>query len=746
VSATIGAPRQAPAGAQAVAPRRARRWSARLVPGDRAVWWAAGAVGLVGAVVLLVALLQPRELVLGSNSVAARADVVQVRPGVRMCVFRQRVPDGTGRIRFKIDSQTRAQPGYRVTVRPEGGPAISGRVGGSAGGFRAIDVPLERPLPDTARGFAFADICLTPGDTGGPVFVWGTNQLSNTDHPVRLGKHKDVPNRVALWYLPKTPQERSILAQLGTVFERASIFRPRFVGPWTFWLVLFGVFPLLCYAGVRLIARADEPRPRRVPLPVWVALIGFGVAITWSFVTPAFQSPDESEHFGAVQWFGETGKAVDAAPGKRIQWSTAEAVAIDATRELSTIERPETKQPWLESYELAYRQRAYNGGKPLPRDDGGGYHPVTSAHTPAYYAALSPAYLATRNHSVFTQLLAMRWTSAVMAGLTAMLAMLIVLELLPGRRGLAVAGGLLIAFQPMFSFIGGAVNNDNGVNLLAALTLYLAIRSLRRGITWPVGLALGAALAFTPLMKGTGYAIYPSIALALVGVLWRRHDRRALLGFAGFLVGFGLIYLGWDVLRESFDRTQFTTPGGSTPGVGFGARDHPQAYLVWLWQILVPVKLWFMQDFTVVKWPFYNIYVERGFGSYGWYAIQFPAWVYLTVALTMAATAVAGLRALWVERAGALRRGWEIAVLISLPVVVLCGVEAAYFTLVIPVDGTAEQGRYIFTAITALSALVIGATLAFGRRRALAVATGLVAGLMVLTAAGQWLSLASFYT
>jgi len=288
VNATIGAPRQAPAGAEAVAPQRARRWSARLVPGDRMVWWAAGVVGLAGAVVLLVALLQPRELFLGSNSVAARADVVQIRPGVRMCVLRQRVPDGTGRIRFKIDSQTRAQPAYRVTVRPAGGPAISGRVAGSAAGFRSIDVPLERPLPDTARGFAFADICLTPSDTGGPVFAWGTNQLSDTDHPVRLGRHKDVPNRVALWFLPKTPQERSILGQLGTVFERASIFRPRFVGPWTFWLVLFGVFPFLCYAGVRLIARADEPRARRVPLPVWVALIGFGVAITWSFVTPAF--------------------------------------------------------------------------------------------------------------------------------------------------------------------------------------------------------------------------------------------------------------------------------------------------------------------------------------------------------------------------------------------------------------------------------------------------------------------------
>jgi hypothetical protein len=660
-----------------------------------------------------------------------------------MCVSRQRVPSGTGRIRLKIDSQTRAQPSYRLTLRTQSGATLTGGLPASAGGFRRIDIPLERPVPDTPRGFVFGDICLTPGDTGGPVFVWGTNQLGGSDRPVRVGKAKDVPSRVALWYLPKTPQERSILAQLGTVFERATIFRPGFVGVWTYWLVVFAAFPLLCYAGVRMLARADEPLHRRVPLAACVALLGFSVAVTWSFVTPAFESPDESEHFAAVQWFGETGKAVDAVQTKRVPWSTAEALAIDQTRELSTIERAEAKSPWLESYELVYRQRAANGGKPLAQDDGGGFHPVTSSHTPAYYAALSPAYLLTRDRSVWSQLLAMRWASAVMAGLTAMFAMLIVLELLPGRRGLAVAGGLFVAFQPMFSFIGGAVNNDNGVNLFAAATLYLAIRSLRRGLSWPVGAALGVALAMAPLLKGTGYAIYPSVALAVVGALWRRHDRRALLGFAGFLVGFAAIYLGWDAVRESFGRTQFTTPGGGTPGIGFGARDHPKAYLVWLWQVLVPYRLPFMQDFTLVKWPFYNIYVERRFGSYGWYAIQFPAWVYLTVGATIAAT---GLRALWLERLGALRRCWEILVLLSLPAIVLGGVEAAYFTLNVPVDGTAEQGRYIFTAITALSTLVVGATLAFGRRRALHVATSLVVGLMVLTAAGQWLSLSTFYT
>ena len=35
--------------------------------------------------------------------------------------------------------------------------------------------------------------------------------------------------------------------------------------------------------------------------------------------------------------------------------------------------------------------------------------------------------------------------------------------------------------------------------------------------------------------------------------------------------------------------------------------------------------------------------------------------------------------------------------LVSVPVVVFAAVEAAYFTLELPIDGMAEQGRYLFT-------------------------------------------------
>ena len=88
----------------------------------------------------------------------------------------------------------------------------------------------------------------------------------------------------------------------------------------------------------------------------------------------------------------------------------------------------------------------------------------------------------------------------------------------------------------MFSFIAGAVNNDNGINAAAALSLYLLIRGLRRGLSWRLALALGATLAITPLMKKTGYEIYPPAAVGVLGLLWRNRrlrDTRAWAALAG---------------------------------------------------------------------------------------------------------------------------------------------------------------------------------------------------------------------
>jgi hypothetical protein len=718
----------------------------RVFPGDRWVWRAAGAVVAVLGIVLLVNLLHPRELFLGSNSVAARDYVAPVKGGERMCVRDILVPAGTQRIRWGIDTQDKPRIPIDMDVRLRGGPVLHGQVVRSeTPGFHRVDIPMDQPVPG-GRPFRFADICLKPQGSGGQIFVWGRTQLDITSKPIEVGKQR-IPNRVALWFLPLKHEKRSILGQLGAMFERASLFRPGFVGPWTFWVVLFGLVPLLLYGGIRLLATADLVRARRVPIAAWVAILAFGAAASWALVNPVFQSPDESEHFAYVQYFAETGHPVDLNQGKRPVWSDREALIIDASHELTVIERDEAKLPWLGYVESEERARAARYDPPGgSADNGGGYHPATSVHTPLYYAALAPGYLLTKGSSTESQLLAMRLITALMGAITAMLAYLIVLELLPGRRALAAAGGLLVAFEPMFAFISGAVNNDTAVNLGCAAIVYLFIRALRRGLTAPVAVGLGLALVITPLLKGTGYELYPPAAVALLGLAAKRHGRRDLMMLGLVFAAFLCFFFGWDAIRGVFHRDAFTTPGGATPGTSFGIRDHLRAYVVWLWQTLLPFKLPFMRDVSIIHWPFFNIYVQRGFAGFGWYAIFFPNWVYAPIVAGMVGTLVLGVRTLWVYRPAAIARLPELLFLASIPIVVFCAVEAAYFTIAWPVDGTAEQGRYAFTGITALAAIVIGGCLGLGRRRALPAAAALVAGLGMLLLAGQWLTLSTYYT
>jgi hypothetical protein len=723
-----------------------RRRLGRLFPGDVWVWRAAGIAVAVLGVVLLVNLLQTRELLLGSNSVAARDYVAPVKAGETMCVRDILVPAGTQRIRWGIDTQDKPRIPINMDVRVHGGPVLHGSIVRSVTpGFHKVDIPMTAPVPGP-QPYRFADLCLRPQGNGGQIFVWGRTLLDIKSKPIEIGKQR-IPNRVALWFLPLKHEERSILGQLGTMFDRASLFRPGFVGPWTFWVVLFLLVPALLYCGIRLLATADVIRPRRAPIALWIGLLAFGAAASWAIVNPVFQSPDESEHFAYAQYFAETGHPVDLNQGKRPVWSTKEALVIDASHELTVIERSEAKLPWAPYYEDEMKQRAAGYAPPGGSSvDGGGFHPATSTHTPLYYAALTPGYLLTKSGSTEDQLLAMRLTTAIMGALIAVLAYLIVLELLPGRRGLAAAAGLLVGFEPMFAFISGAVNNDTAVNLGCAAITYLCIRALRRGLNVGVAIALGAALVVTPLLKGTGYELYPPAILALIGMAARRHGRRDLMMLGLVAASFLLFFFGWDAIRGVFHRDAFTTPGGAAPGTNFGVRGHIKAYLVWLWQVALPFKLPFMQDVTILHWPFYNIYVQRGFAGFGWYAIFFPNWVYAPIVAAMIATVAFGLRALWIYRSTTIRRVWEILFLISIPVVVFVGVEAAYFTLAWPTNGTGEQGRYAFTAITAVAALVIGGCLGLGKKRALPAASALVACLGMLLLAGQWLDLATYYT
>jgi hypothetical protein len=652
------------------------------------------------------------------------------------------VPAGTGRVQLQVNAVDAPMPALTGQLRPAGGePSPPSRLAAEpTTGARTVTfaVPDRPESPEAVRG----DFCVR---SAGPIRYGGRAGPQQGAVPPTLNG-KPVADRVGVWFLPPAGETSSLLSRAGQILERAALFRPGFVSPAFYWLLLLVWMPLLGYLAVRLLATASAHSARRLALGV--GLLVFGNAAAWAFITPPFNSPDESEHFAYVQWFAESGEAVARPDTKpRPIYSSDETLALDGVRLLSYNEGGEGRPPWLEADEEHWRdlradfERA-NEGRAPPRGNGGGSTAATTSHSPAYYALVSPGYWAGSGGSTWDQLTGARLMSALFGVIAAICAFLIVREFVPRHPVPAVAAGLLVGFQPMFAFMSASVNNDMGVNAAAAVVILLMVRGLGQGLTWRTGAALGVAVAIMPVLKGTGYALYPLLLLALIVMLARRHRRADLPGYAALAGAFLLTALVWSVVSATFDQSTVTTPGGAAPGST--ATTDPFGYLSYLWQVFLP-PLPFMTDLFIFKWPFWNIYIERGWAAFGWYAVFFPRWVYVVIFAATIAAGVLGLRTLSRNR-DRVRREWPaLLFVIAVPAVVIAAVEAAYWSPV-PRPALGEFGRYLFPAMGALSAMAIGACFAFGRRWAPVAATGLVGAMFVLNYASQLLSLAGFYS
>jgi 4-amino-4-deoxy-L-arabinose transferase-like glycosyltransferase len=470
-------------------------------------------------------------------------------------------------------------------------------------------------------------------------------------------------------------------------------------------LVLLAL-PLLAYAAVRLLALAADGRRGRVPAVLVIACIAFLHASASSLVTPAFRGPDERDHFAYVQYLAETGDA-PCQGCARPRYSSEERLALRG----------------VESH--------------ARRDDGGGTTTAAS-HAPPYYGLMTLGYAA--GGSAFDRLAAMRLMSALLGALTAALCFLAVRELLPGRPLPAVLAGLVVALQPMFAFVSGALNNDNGVNAVMALLAYLLVRALRRGLSVPLAAGIGAALVLAPLMKVTGFAAVPPTLVALAFLARRRHPRTDLPAWLALIATVAGLELVWSRLAGGFSRTIYSTPDGGSFGsqpVLHRLADDPLGYLSYLAHVFVPGGS---------SWPAFETYVERGFAAFGQgFTIEFPLWVYVVIAMAIAATAALAVRALVVHRQAARARLPELAVVATLAIAVVAGVHLAFYGLPTEARALGEQGRYAFTAMPAWAAVAAAASLGAGRRWAGPVAALLVTSLAGLSAAAMLLALSGFY-
>jgi 4-amino-4-deoxy-L-arabinose transferase-like glycosyltransferase len=318
---------------------------------------------------------------------------------------------------------------------------------------------------------------------------------------------------------------------------------------------------------------------------------------------------------------------------------------------------------------------------------------------------------------------------------------------------------LFVAFEPMFAFISGVVNNDAGVSAAAALTLYLVVRALRRGLSVPLAVAIGVSLVVLPLMKGNGLFLLPAVGIGVAGAALRTRRLHPVGGPLAALVAAvivtAVVAVGFAAaLDHSADPTRagWYAAAGNTyptlPGAEVKPSDalrHPARFAEFVWQGFLPPTPG-MADLRPGGGTFPNFhgYIERGWADFGFVAISFSKWVYAVIVLCIFALGGLAIVAWRRNRAAVRRRSWELSVLVLVVLGVFFGTEAASFA---PGAGPVpEFGRYLFPAAASIAALAAAATFGAGRRRAPAIAGGLVTALLVLFWASEFLTMSALYT
>lgn len=205
------------------------------------------AIALVAlAGVVLAGLRSHRDLAFSLGVPSLRVAAV-APPGVPLCQKNIDVVHTFDAVRFTPRSVGRPGPALSVAVRRSGSAAAL--AGTQVPGGYPDNRTLRVRVGHVAAGRGPVDVCITPQGRYGVGLVGG-NRESEPATRAYLGDTIVPRYSVAMDF--HTARSHTLLSQLPRIFHRASLFRPQWVGAWTFWLlaaiVALGVPALLAWA------------------------------------------------------------------------------------------------------------------------------------------------------------------------------------------------------------------------------------------------------------------------------------------------------------------------------------------------------------------------------------------------------------------------------------------------------------------------------------------------------------------
>jgi 4-amino-4-deoxy-L-arabinose transferase-like glycosyltransferase len=254
---------------------------------------------------------------------------------------------------------------------------------------------------------------------------------------------------------------------------------------------------------------------------------------TYSLVTPLFEASDEISHYPVVQHIATTGTLPVQRPGVETLWEQ------------------EGSQPplyyllsaaltfWIDTSDLQtvrWRNPHAKLGIPLDPDNKN-----MVIHTQAEAFPWRGTALAM--HLI-------RFFSVALSTGSVALTYHLIRAIWPEEKQVALLGMALVAFNPMFLFITGSVNNDNLMVLLGTWLLVLVVRIAKEGLTPRRSITLSVVTALATLTKISGLTLIPLIGLALlIHALKTRQWKQVLLTGLGLIVAW-LVLAGWWYARN----------------------------------------------------------------------------------------------------------------------------------------------------------------------------------------------------
>jgi hypothetical protein len=209
----------------------------------------------VAAALFAPFLLRDRELVASTPSPRPLFDVtfVSVPSDGRLCAADVTIPSDARQLRFQVRTYGRPGPPLSVSLQAPGYGAEA-EIAAGYPDLATLAAPIRPPATDR-----LGSVCIQQRG-GDEIALTGTTEARTLSRP--RGSVNGEPVSADAYLAFYEDREASALARVPAIIDRATAFRPAFVGHWLLWpllvLTVVGV-PVGILLAVATAARMDPP-------------------------------------------------------------------------------------------------------------------------------------------------------------------------------------------------------------------------------------------------------------------------------------------------------------------------------------------------------------------------------------------------------------------------------------------------------------------------------------------------------